>query len=119
MAFQPEEIMTTVSAQKYRVPVQKCGDKFSVWCGNKVVRMFDTDTLPDFIKAKLGIIMNSIYAQEKNSLEMTEQDLSRGTLQTDLYRNNADESFDDIGWQYNKYYYCVVLPEADFKSLQK
>ena len=103
---------------KYRVPIFKKDSTYVIWVGGDKVRYFDSDNLPDRIKVCLGIIFNSAHAVDLNKKEMTDMDLSKGALQKDLYKSDVfGEEYEDIGWQYNKYYYVVVLDPEEFKVL--
>jgi hypothetical protein len=103
----------------YKVPIFKKGDIFVIWTGEGAVRYFNEETLPDLIKGPLAIIMNSPKAAELNQKEMSDMDMAKGVLQDELFKNNGiDEAYKDIGWQYNKYYYVVVLTAEELASLK-
>ena len=61
----------------YRVPLFKKDNIFMVWTGQNLVRWFDPDSLPDIIKIRLGIIMQSVYAAELNQQEMFNTDFEQ------------------------------------------
>jgi hypothetical protein len=99
------------------------GEDFVVWLNQDEepsnTRWFREETLPDFIKVKLGIVMASKAAGKLNCLEMNATDFELSSLTQNLINSLASfgTEYDEIGWQYNKYYYCVVLTEEEFKSL--
>ena len=103
----------------YKVPIFRKGEFYVIWTGNGSVRYFTQDKLPDFVKVRLGIIYNSVHANELNHKEMSDQDLSKGALQKDLFESKLfGPEYDDLGWQYNKYYYVVIMDKEELASLK-
>lgn len=121
--FEGEYLVATLDPKlvdgKYRVPIFKKDQTYVVWVGGDKVRYFNPDDLPDRIKVALGIIFNSPHAVDLNKKDMTDMDLSKGVLQNDLYKSDLfGEEYEDIGWQYNRYYYIVVLEPDEYKGLK-
>jgi len=113
-----EEVVVT-KRDIYKVPIFKKGNVFVIWTGEGAVRYFNEDTLPDLVKVPLGIIMNSPRAAELNQKEMSDMDMAKGVLQDELFKTGGlDKAFEDIGWQYNKYYYVVVLSAEELASIK-
>lgn len=103
----------------FRVPLFKKQDMFIIWTGSGTVRYFQQDTLPDVIKVKLGIIMASPHAADLNTKEMSNTDFEQSNVQSEVYISKFGKDYEDIGWQYNRYYYCVVLTDKELASLQE
>jgi hypothetical protein len=107
------------ATKTFRVPIFKKQDVFVVWTGQGAVRYFDpSKPLPDCIKSKLGLIMASPFAAELNQKEMSNTDFEQANVQSEVYISKFGKDYEDIGWQYNKYYYCVVLSGDELEELQ-
>jgi hypothetical protein len=114
------EDIIVAKKQVYKVPIFKKDNLFAIWTGNGAIRYFNDHTLPDCIKVPLAIVMNSPKAAELNQKEMTDMDMSKGVLQEDIFKAGSgwDESFKEIGWQYNKHYYVVILTPEELELVQ-
>ena len=112
---------TEVVADKktFRVPLFKKQNMFVVWIGQGTVRYFKEEDLPDVIKVKLGVIMASPHAAELNTKEMNNTDFEQSNMQNEVYISKFGKDYEDIGWQYNRYYYCVVLTEQELQGIQE
>lgn len=116
-------VMATLEPVKvndlHRVPIFRKGENYVIWTGNGAVRYFKPDDLPDFIKVRLGIVFNSIHAAELNAKDMSDADMSKGSVEKDLFNpSRFGEEYEEIGWQYNKYYYVVVMSGEELASLR-
>jgi len=107
-----------VETKSYRVPLFKKDGNFVIWTGAGHVRYFDSDKLPNVVKARLGIIMNAPFAEELNQKDMSNTDFEQASSQSEAYINKFGKEYEDIGWQYNKHYYCIVLSEEELAELQ-
>lgn len=96
-------------------------DTFVVWTGEGSVKYFTNESLPDCIKVPLGIVMNSPKAAELNQKDMSEMDMSKNVLQEEVFKAGSGWpiEYKDIGWQYNKYYYVVVLSKDELEIVRK
>jgi hypothetical protein len=113
-----EIVMATKTV--YQVPLFKKNNNFMVWVGNGGIRHFDEETLPGSIKVAMAIIMNQPRAAELNTKEMPDSDMTKGLLQEELFKTTGlDPAFKEIGWQYNKYYYVVVLTQEELDEIYK
>jgi|SRR6267154_752005 len=119
-SFNPVKGESDVAGKKvWKVPVFKKGNVFVVWTGDNVVRYFSEETLPNEVRIPLGIIMNSPKAAELNQKEMTDINMANGVTQEEIFKSGMfDKVYEDIGWQYNKYYYVVVLSEEELASVR-
>lgn len=103
---------------KYLIPVFKCRGIYAVWRGNDRVWYFNSENLPDCIKAKLEIISNSPHASDLDNKDMTNMDITRGQLYIDVFKMGVfGEEYKDIGWQYNKFYYIVILEPEEYRDM--
>jgi hypothetical protein len=108
-----------VQGDLIKVPIFHKNDTYVIWTGGGAVRYFNSDTMPVFIKVRLGIVFNSIHAHQLNQKDMSDSDLSKGSIEKDLFDSKLfGEEYDEIGWQYNKYYYVVVINKEELASLK-
>ncbi len=91
----------------YRVPVRIEGDKHTIYVGDNHTRMFDTDTLPAFIKHKLAMIIVS------NTVYISDAALSKLML----YATPKNNTLQTIGWRASQSMYIVVMSEEELTSL--
>ena len=94
----------------YRVPLRRIGDDHTVYLGNGKCRLYTTETLPDFIKCKLTMILAS-----PNILLHDETKREFGVHS--LMQNNSAAHMNDIGWRASDTYFVVVLDIKDLDSL--
>ncbi len=111
---------TSTGQVLYRMPLFKDDDTFVVWLDEGEIRYFDTDTLPACIKVQLGIIMNSPYAADLNLKDSSVSEAALANIQENLGKNpSKDPAYEDIGWQYDSKYYCIVLNEEELASVKR
>jgi hypothetical protein len=91
----------------YRVPVQIKNEQHTVYVGDNHKRMFDADSLPDFLKHKLAMII------ARNERPLTSDDL---LSELTLFMTRRGD-FEYIGWRASPSYYIVVMTYAELKSL--
>ena len=94
----------------YRVPLRRIGDDHTVYLGNGKCRLYTTETLPDFIKCKLTMILASPNVALHN-------ELTREFGVHSLMQNNSAAHMNDIGWRASDTYFVVVLDVKDLDSL--
>ncbi len=116
-----EEVAVVVKKkQVYKVPIFRKGNMFVIWTGEGSVKYFTDENLPPCVKVPLGIVMNSPKAAELNVKDMSEMDMSKNVLQEEVFKAGSGwpEEFKEIGWQYNKYYYVVVLSKEELQAVR-
>jgi hypothetical protein len=92
----------------YRVPVQIKNEQHTVYVGDNHKRMFDADSLPDFLKHKLAMIAVSGQGELLNDEVLTRLHLfatKRGDLEC-------------IGWRATNTFYVVVMTDDELESLK-
>lgn len=92
----------------YRVPVHIENEQHTVYVGDNHTRMFDADSLPDFLKHKLAMIAVSSQGELFNDTQVTKLRLFE-TRHGDLER---------IGWRASPSYYIVVMTYDELNSLK-
>ncbi len=97
-------------AGMYRVPVRIEQEKHTIYVGDNHTRMFDTDTLPAFIKHKLAMI---IVSATPESLIRTDAQLTN----LELYNPRVGDMH-LIGWRASQSMYIVVMSEEELDSLR-
>jgi len=93
----------------YRVPMWKNDGKYFVYVREFIVRIYDDDTLPDFIKMRLSMIL---------ALDRKFSNGGYKPTQLDLFINHAGKEFEEIGWQIDDEYFTLVLKTEELASLQ-
>lgn len=91
----------------YRVPVHIENELHTVYVGDNHTRMFDADTLPDFLKHKLAMITvsdNGELIQDKLLSPLSLFTTRKGKLET-------------IGWRASQSMYIVVMTLSELHSL--
>lgn len=91
----------------YRVPVHIENELHTVYVGDNHTRMFDADTLPDFLKHKLAMITvsdNGELIQDKLLSPLSLFATRKGKLET-------------IGWRASQSMYIVVMTLSELHSL--
>ena len=94
--------------EMYRVPVQIVNEQRTVYVGDNHKRMFDADSLPDFMKHKLAMII------ARNERPLTSDDL---LSELTLFMTRRGD-FERIGWRASPSYYIVVMTYDELKSLR-
>lgn len=102
-------IISQHSSGHYRVPMWKNDGKYFVYVREFNVRIYDDDTLPDFIKMRLSMILASDKKFSNSGYKPT---------QLDLFINHAGKEFDEIGWQLDDEYFTLVLKTTELVSIQ-
>lgn len=91
----------------YRVPVHIDNQLHTVYVGDNHTRMFDADTLPDFMKHKLAMIA---VTHEKDLV----QDKLLSPLS--LFAKRAG-NLETVGWRASPSMYIVVMSMGELYSL--
>jgi hypothetical protein len=91
----------------YRVPVHIENELHTVYVGDNHTRMFDADTLPDFMKHKLAMIT------VRHQGELV-QDKALSTL--NLFATRKGE-LETVGWRASQSMYIVVMTLSELHSL--
>jgi hypothetical protein len=95
-------------SNQYRVPVHIKNELHTVYVGENHKRMFDADSLPDFMKHRLAILAVSHhpYMVEDHELSMV-----------DLFSTSLSDPHSSIGWRASPSMYIVVMTLDELKSL--
>ena len=92
----------------YRVPVHIENEQHTVYVGDNHKRMFDADSLPDFMKHKLAIITVSDQGElldERHLTRLRIFETKRGDLEC-------------IGWRVSSSFYIVIMTDGELESLK-
>jgi hypothetical protein len=92
----------------YRVPVQIENEQHTVYVGDNHTRMFDADSLPDFLKHKLAMITVSGQGELLSDRELTRLHLFATKL----------GDLECIGWRVSESFYVVVMTDDELESLK-
>ena len=92
----------------YRVPVHIKDEQHTVYVGDNHKRMFDTDSLPDFLKHKLAMITVSGHGELLSDRELT---------RLHLFATKIGE-LECIGWRVSESFYVVVMTNDELESLR-
>lgn len=93
----------------FRVPMWRDDDAYEVCIADHKYRMYDDETLPDFIKASLSMI--HAFPYKESNLPVF------GWYWTNTYINNQDSRLNDIGWRVNDNLYILVMTPEQLESL--
>lgn len=91
----------------FRVPVERQENLYVVYVDDMYNRIFNSDTLPDFIKVKLAMIHAmpmSDFPARWNSLE--------------IFVRPYDGHNDTIGWRGSEMMYIVIMTGTELYSLK-
>ena len=94
----------------YRVPVRIEQEKHTIYVGDNHTRMFDTDTLPAFIKHKLAMII--VSATPESSIRTDAQ-----LTNLELFATPRTGDLQTVGWRASHTMYIVVMSEEELTSL--
>lgn len=94
----------------HRVPVAFINNKYEVYVGDRMVRIFSEDSLPDNIKALITMIKAGQKAPENYP--------SGISTFSHAYDHPPDSNFYEIGWFVTKELFIVVLPTKDLTNLK-
>jgi hypothetical protein len=94
----------------YRVPVQIEKEQHTVYVGDNHKRMFDADSLPNFLKHKLAMI--TVSGQGERIL--TSDDLLTRLV---LFTTKKGD-LECIGWRASPTFYVVVMTDDELESLK-
>jgi hypothetical protein len=91
-----------------RVPMTRHPDGYIVYVGDKMVRHYNDDTLPNVLKTKLAMIL----ASPQNFIDDHAVDQLR------VYQNLYAPELDEVGWRVSQSYFCLVLDRDTLTSLK-
>jgi hypothetical protein len=92
-----------------RVPVMRAVDEhYTVFVGDRTVRRYNDDTLPDALKSKLAMILAHDGGFKDDHV------LDNITL----YTNNQSPELDEVGWRASHSYFCLILDRETLDSLK-
>ena len=103
-----------------RVPMIIDDDEYILSVGDKDIRMYTDETLPDFIKA----LMTMIHAFTPNLFHFVDNtdvfrpDSNYYIKTQSIYDNNMDKKLDEIGWQLTSHFYMLILTTIQFNEVR-
>jgi hypothetical protein len=86
----------------------RIGGNYTVFVGDNTIRRFTDDTLPDFLKSKLAMIL----ASSQNIKHDHDVD------KLDIYTNSQSPELDTVGWRVSDSYFCLVMDRETLNSLK-
>lgn len=110
--------IATQNMMSLRVPVWVEDGVYTVQATDKLYRMYDDDTLPDFLKASMAMIKAFPFKVEPPSIYGWTD--PRAVFNQDYdgaYINRQDPKLDDIGWRVTKNLYIVILTQEQLESM--
>ena len=87
----------------FRVPVQVNDDHYVVYVGDHHRRYFTDESLPDFIKHRIGMIKASPRDDIKTDRELHK---------LDLYKSRG-RGFEYVGWQASDTMFIVIMSDGE------
>lgn len=99
--------VATPSLQAWRVPMWVEDDEYTVCTEQNKLRMYDHETLPDFIKASVSMI--HAFPFHPGAYE--------GMLYREAYVNWQDPKLDDVGWRVSWNMYILILNAQQLESM--
>lgn len=92
-----------------RVPMARgADDHYTVFVGDRTVRRYTDDTLPDALKSKLAMILAHEGAFKDD------HDLDN----ISLYTNNQSVELDEVGWRASHSYFVLILDRLTIDTLK-
>jgi hypothetical protein len=92
-----------------RVPMMRVADgHYTVFVGDKTIRRYTDDTLPDALKSRLAMILTVPQMGWFH-----DHDLQK----LNIYVNNHSPELDEIGWRVSDSYFCLVVSREILSSL--
>ena len=91
-----------------RVPMLRAVDgHYVVFVGDKSIRRYTDDTLPDALRGKLAMILASPQTwRDDHEIQ-----------KLDVYTNKQSPELDEIGWRVSDSYFCLVVSREILSSL--
>jgi hypothetical protein len=91
-----------------RVPMMRVVDgHYTVFVGDKSIRRYTDDTLPDALRGRLAMIL----ASPQNWRDDHTVD------KMSIYTNSQSPELDEIGWRVSDSYFCIVVSRDILNSL--
>jgi len=91
-----------------RVPMMRVVDgHYTVFVGDKMIRRYTDDTLPDALRGKLAMILASPQTWRDD----------HDVQKMDIYTNTQSPELDEIGWRVSDSYFCLVVSREILSSL--
>lgn len=107
------------SLNAWRVPMCVDEDEYVVCVSQNKLRMFDAETLPDFIKASMSMIHafpfepQTVYQVGWSDPRMVMSEAAYHYA----YMNKQDPRLNDIGWRVNENLYMLILNQQQLESM--
>ena len=98
--------LPTPDLRAYRVPLWVEDEEYTVQLTKNKLRMYDSETLPDFIKASMSMIHAFPFTPVQD-----------GSLWATSYHNPQDLKLNDIGWRCTWNLYMLILTPEQLESM--
>lgn len=112
----PQDVRTRLSpiqhatmSDHHRVPVAFINGKYEIYVGDRMVRIFTPETLPDNIKS----LITMIRAGQEPPHASTDFAILSG-----MYDHPRNSNFYEIGWYVTSELFIVVIPTKDLTYLK-
>lgn len=119
----PRELtpVATPSLNAWRVPMWVGESDYTVCVEQNKLRIYDAETLPDFIKASMSMI-HAFPFKEKYVFQYGWSDprsmySGMGSAYFHAYTNTQDPRLNDIGWRVNQNLYMLILNAQQLESM--
>ena len=113
--------VATPSLNAWRVPMWVEDEEYTVCVEQNKLRMYDAETLPDFIKASMSMIHAFQFEPPKVSLfGWSDPRVMLGHEPQKFgfaYHNTQDPRLDDIGWRCTWNLYMLILTPEQLESM--
>ena len=112
----PQDVRTRLSpiqhatmSDHHRVPVAFINGKYEIYVGDRMVRIFTPETLPDNIKS----LITMVRAGQEPPHASTDFAILSG-----MYDHPRNSNFYEIGWYVTSELFIVVIPTKDLTYLK-
>ena len=113
----PQDVRTRLSpiqhatmSDHHRVPVAFINGKYEVYVGDRMVRIFTPETLPDNIKSLITMIRAGQEPPHPSSVDFA--------VLSSMYDHPRNSTFYEIGWYITPELFILVIPTKDLTYLK-
>lgn len=113
----PQDIRTRLSPiqhatmlDHHRVPVAFINGKYEVYVGDRMVRIFTPETLPDNIKSLITMIRAGQESPHPSSVDFA--------VLSSMYDHPRNSNLYEIGWYVTSELFILVIPTKDLTYLK-
>ena len=113
----PQDVRTRLSpiqhatmSDHHRVPVAFINGKYEIYVGDRMVRIFTPETLPDNIKSLITMIRAGQEPPHPSSVDFA--------VLSSMYDHPRNSTFYEIGWYITPELFILVIPTKDLTYLK-